>query len=120
MFRADLHIHSRFSRATSKNLTLRNLASHACIKGIHFLGTGDCTHPEWLREIEEELIYDDNTGFYRLKKPLGTHDIEEQTNIRLKEVSFQPQFVLQGEISCIYKKKQRHEKKSSINIRTRY
>ena len=104
MFRADLHIHSRFSRATSKNLTLRNLASHACIKGIHLLGTGDCTHPEWLQEIEEELIYDDNTGFYRLKKPLGTHDIEEQTNIRLKEVSFQPQFVLQGEISCIYKK----------------
>lgn len=104
MFRADLHIHSRFSRATSKNLTLRNLASHAYIKGIHLIGTGDCTHPAWLQEIEEELTYDDNTGFYRLKIPLGTQDIAEQTNIRLKQVSFQPQFVLQGEISCIYKK----------------
>ena len=110
MFRADLHIHSRFSRATSKNLTLRNLASHACIKGIHFLGTGDCTHPEWLQEIEEELVYDDNTGFYRLKKPLGTQDIEEQTNIRLKEVSFQPQFVCRAKSAVSIKKTTPREK----------
>lgn len=104
MFRADLHIHSRYSRATSKNLTLRNLAAHASIKGIHLLGTGDCTHPRWLEELENELCYDENTGFYRLKKPLTPSDIAEQTNIRINSVGIQPMFMLQGEISCIYKK----------------
>lgn len=104
MFRADLHIHSRFSRATSKNLTLRNLASYAFIKGIHLIGTGDCTHPKWLEEIADELVYNEQTGFYQLKNPLTPQDILTQTNIRVETVSFQPQFILQGEISCIYKK----------------
>lgn len=104
MFRADLHIHSRFSRATSKNLTLRSIASYAYIKGIQLVGTGDITHPKWLEEISDELIYNDQTGFYQLKNPLTPQDILAQTNIHINEVSFQPQFILQGEISCIYKK----------------
>lgn len=104
MFRADLHIHSRFSRATSKNLTLRNLAAYACIKGIHLLGTGDITHPKWLQEIAGELVYNEHTGFYQLKNPLSPQDILTQTNIHVEKISFQPQFILQGEISCIYKK----------------
>lgn len=104
MQRADLHIHSRFSRATSKNLTVRNLASYACIKGIHLLGTGDASHPAWLSELENELRYNEHTGFYVLKNPLTAEDIFQETNVRLKNVPFQPQFVLQGEISCIYKK----------------
>ncbi len=104
MFRADLHIHSRFSRATSKNLTLRNLASYAYIKGIHLIGTGDITHPIWLQEIADELVYNEQTGFYQLKNPLHPHDILTQTNIHVETVSFSPQFILQGEISCIYKK----------------
>lgn len=104
MFRADLHIHSRFSRATSKNLTLRNLASYAYIKGIHLIGTGDITHPIWLQEIADELVYNEQTGFYQLKNPLHPHDILMQTNIHLETVSYNPQFILQGEISCIYKK----------------
>ena len=54
-FRADLHIHSRFSRATSKTLTVRNLAAWSRVKGIHVLGTGDFTHPEWLAELEESM-----------------------------------------------------------------
>ena len=104
MFRADLHIHSRFSRATSKNLTLRNLASFACIKGIQILGTGDITHPKWLEEISDQLHYNEHTGFYQLKNPVTPRDILEQTNIHADEVRFQPQFILQGEVSCIYKK----------------
>lgn len=104
MFRADLHIHSRFSRATSKSLTLRSLAGYAYIKGIHLLGTGDCTHPKWLEEIAGELVYNEHTGFYQLKNPLTPEDILEQTNIHAETVFFQPQFILQGEISCIYKK----------------
>lgn len=48
-FIADLHIHSRFSRATSKALTPRHLAAWARCKGIDVLGTGDFTHPQWGR-----------------------------------------------------------------------
>lgn len=104
MVRADLHIHSRFSRATSKNLTVRNLASHAAVKGIHLIGTGDCTHPAWLKELENELVYNNNTGFYSLKNPLTEEDIFRECSLKLGKVPLQPQFVLQGEISCIYKK----------------
>lgn len=104
MFRADLHIHSRYSRATSKNLTVRCLAAFAAVKGIHLLGTGDCTHPLWLQELENELCRDEATGFYRLKNPLTPQDIDLYANIDAQSVPFQPLFVLQGEISCIYRK----------------
>ena len=51
----DLHIHGRFSRATSKDLTLVSLEKWAQIKGLNLLGTGDFTHPIWLRELKENL-----------------------------------------------------------------
>ncbi|MBS3090712.1 hypothetical protein J4433_02995 [Candidatus Pacearchaeota archaeon] len=58
---ADLHIHSRYSRATSKNITMEMLVKYARIKGLHLLGTGDFTHPAWIEEIktlrEENGIY---------------------------------------------------------------
>jgi uncharacterized protein (TIGR00375 family) len=53
---ADLHIHSRFSRACSKSITIENLVKYAKIKGVNLLGTGDFTHPLWLKEIKEKLI----------------------------------------------------------------
>ena len=53
---ADLHIHSRFSRATARNLNFPNLYLAARIKGITVLATGDCTHPGWFAEITEQLI----------------------------------------------------------------
>ncbi len=59
---ADLHIHSRFSRACSSNLNFENLVKWAKIKGLHLLGTGDFTHPLWLKEIKEKLI--EKKGFY--------------------------------------------------------
>lgn len=52
---ADLHVHGRFSRATSKNLNFDNLEKWAKIKGIGLLGTGDFTHPLWIKEIKENL-----------------------------------------------------------------
>lgn len=55
MIIADLHIHSRYSRATSKNLNIENLEKWAKIKGVNLLGTGDFTHPAWLKEIKEKL-----------------------------------------------------------------
>jgi len=59
---ADLHIHSRFSRACSININFENLVKWAKIKGINLLGTGDFTHPLWLKEIKEKLA--EKNGFY--------------------------------------------------------
>jgi uncharacterized protein (TIGR00375 family) len=81
---ADLHIHSRFSRATSPQLSLPLLERWARIKGIGLLGTGDCTHPLWLEELRRETEEADD-GFYVLKK------------------TETPRFVLSGEIATIYK-----------------
>ncbi|MBW6442603.1 endonuclease Q family protein [Patescibacteria group bacterium] len=56
---ADLHIHSRHSRATSKNLSIENLEKYAKIKGLNLLGTGDFQHPLWRKEIDEKLKEDE-------------------------------------------------------------
>ena len=78
MFRADLHIHSRFSRATSKALTIPNLAAWAGAKGIDVLATGDFTHPVWRQELRDGLELDENTGLYRLKKPLSHEEFSRE------------------------------------------
>lgn len=65
MFTADLHIHGRFSRGTSKDLTIKTLEKYARIKGIDLLGTGDFTHPEWFSEIKNELTFD--SGVFKTK-----------------------------------------------------
>jgi len=78
---ADLHIHSRFSRATSKQLDINNLEKYARIKGIGLLGTGDFTHPVWIEELKKELV-DDGSGILRTKTGFP--------------------FMLSGEISLMY------------------
>ena len=50
---ADLHMHSKYSRATSPNLDIKNIEKYARIKGLNLLGTGDFTHPKWLAELEQ-------------------------------------------------------------------
>jgi uncharacterized protein (TIGR00375 family) len=64
---ADIHNHSRFSRACSPELNLPNLAKWAKIKGVNLLTTSDFTHPKWLAECEEALV-DQGNGFYKLPK----------------------------------------------------
>ncbi len=59
---ADLHLHSRFSRACSKNITIPELAKWAKVKGLNLIGTSDFTHPIWLSEIKDLLVEKD--GFY--------------------------------------------------------
>ncbi len=54
-FYADLHIHSKYSRATSKNMDLQGISEMAKLKGIQLMGTGDFTHPIWLCELTENL-----------------------------------------------------------------
>ena len=55
MYIADLHIHSRYSRATSRDLTPEALDLWARRKGIGLVGTGDFTHPAWRQELREKL-----------------------------------------------------------------
>ncbi len=86
MFYADLHIHSRFSQGTSKYLTFEILDFWAQKKGLHLLGSGDCTHAAWLDELKNSLVYNSNTGFYTSKEKKSTLS-----------------YILQGEISCVYK-----------------
>lgn len=90
-FYTDLHIHSKYSRATSKNLTLEELAIWAKKKGLSLIGTGDFTHPAWFEEIKQKLIPSDD-GTFRLKP-----EIEKEINASVK-------FILTVEISTIYKK----------------
>jgi uncharacterized protein (TIGR00375 family) len=63
---ADLHIHSHYSRATSKNMNIKNIARHSEVKGLRIVATGDFTSPEWLRELQEELIPEGDTALYQL------------------------------------------------------
>ncbi len=69
MYIADLHIHGRFSRGTSKNLTIKSLEKYARIKGTELMGTGDFTHPKWIKEIKKDLtergdgILETKTGY---------------------------------------------------------
>lgn len=111
MYRADLHIHSRFSRATSKKLTLRNLAAWASLKGIHVLGTGDFTHPKWREELKNGLVFDEESALYRLRDSLTCAEIEQETGHYVEQVHT-PLFILQAEISSIYKK---HDKVRKVH-----
>jgi uncharacterized protein (TIGR00375 family) len=63
----DLHIHSKYSRATSHNANLKEFNHYAIVKGLNLLGTGDFTHPKWFNEIKESLVEVGGTGLYRLK-----------------------------------------------------
>ncbi|MEO1301012.1 MAG: hypothetical protein AAFU83_02035, partial [Bacteroidota bacterium] len=52
---ADLHVHSHYAYATSKDLDLERLYQWACIKGIHVVGTGDFTHPQWFETLLKSI-----------------------------------------------------------------
>jgi len=61
---ADLHIHGRYSRATSHKMSIGEIARFAKIKGLNLVGTGDFTHPKWLKELQETLVEEPGTGLY--------------------------------------------------------
>jgi uncharacterized protein (TIGR00375 family) len=65
---ADLHIHSRFSRATSQRMNIDEITRFARIKGLNLVGTGDFTHPKWLKELSEELAEISGTNLYGTTK----------------------------------------------------
>jgi len=65
---ADLHIHGRYSRATSQKMCIEEIARFARIKGLNLVGTGDFTHPKWLKELQETLVTETGTGLYKVAK----------------------------------------------------
>ncbi len=100
-FLADMHIHSRYSMATSKSLGPRQLAAWGAVKGLQVVATSDFTHPGWLAEIEEALEEEGN-GLLRLRDPSDLHReiswLGEDTELT------PPRFILCTEISSIYKR----------------
>jgi uncharacterized protein (TIGR00375 family) len=98
-FIADLHIHSKFSRATAKDLDLENLHLAAQKKGITVIGTGDFTHPDWHTEIKEKLVPAEE-GLFKLKDSLR-HLIDPKVPPACRR---EIRFMLVSEISNIYKK----------------
>ncbi|MBO5198509.1 MAG: UvrD-helicase domain-containing protein [Lachnospiraceae bacterium] len=105
MYIADLHIHSRYSRATSRDLTPEQLDVWAGRKGIDIVGTGDFTHPAWRQELRDSLIPAED-GLYRLKEEARLTDPIAGGR--------HPRFVISGEISSIYKKNGRTRKVHSL------
>jgi len=85
-FIADFHLHSKYSRATSRNMDLENLEKWAKIKGIKVLGTGDFSHPEWFKNLKEKL------------------EPAEPGLFKLKNSDSEIRFILTTEISCVYSK----------------
>ncbi|HWM93159.1 MAG TPA: UvrD-helicase domain-containing protein [Thermoanaerobaculia bacterium] len=104
-FYADLHIHSKYSRATSRDADLEHLALWAKRKGITVVGTGDFTHPAWFEEIRSKLVPAE-PGLFRLKP-----EIEREVERKLPPSCHGPvRFLLEVEISTIYKKGDRTRK----------
>jgi uncharacterized protein (TIGR00375 family) len=85
---ADLHIHSKYARATSKEMDIEHLSKFSKIKGLNLIGTGDCTHPNWFSEIKKKLV-NERDGIYSYEK----------TN-----------FIITGEIRTVYKKNEKLRK----------
>ncbi|HEX3731347.1 MAG TPA: UvrD-helicase domain-containing protein, partial [Mycobacteriales bacterium] len=97
-FYADLHIHSKYSRACSRDCNLENLAWWAQRKGVTLVGTGDFTHPAWFDHLRQTLVPAE-PGLYRLNDELN-RDIERRTP---PECRAPVRFMLSVEISTIYK-----------------
>lgn len=95
-FIADLHIHSRYSRATSANMNLESLWKWAQLKGITVVGAGDFTHPKWFIEMKEKLEPIGN-NLFKLKDNFKTNDIPDSCRSEVY-------FMLTAEISSIYSK----------------
>lgn len=100
---ADLHLHSKYSRATSKDLDLENISRWAKIKGINILAAPDFTHPVWLREMKSKLVRQENglyvldvRGAFKLESPRGDSDGAPNSS----PIYFLPA----TEVSCIYSK----------------
>ena len=95
-FIADLHVHSKYSRATSQDMSPEGIWRAAQLKGLRVIATGDFTHPEWVKELKQKLEPGES-GLFALKKKFRPDDVPASCKA---DVSF----ILSAEISCIYSK----------------
>ena len=107
-FYADLHIHSKYSRATSRNCDLEHLAIWGRKKGIGIVGTGDFTHPAWRAELKDKLVPAE-PGLFRLRPDIE-QAVEERLPRACRSEGSAVRFMLSVEISTIYKKFDRTRK----------
>lgn len=96
---ADLHLHSKYSRATSKELDLVGLYRWCMKKGISLIGTADFTHPRWFSELQDNLVPAAD-GLFKIKPQIN--DDRTITVDNRRSASVKPYYVLTSEISCIY------------------
>ncbi len=102
----DLHVHSHYSRATSRNCTIEGLYAWGKKKGINVIGTGDFTHPKWFAEFREKLEPAEG-GLFQLRRELAA-DIDKSlpASVRSNLIRFVPTV----EIATIYKKNEQVRK----------
>ena len=108
-FVADVHLHSHYSRATSRDLTLENLHKWSALKGIDLVGTADFTHPQWLAQIKNKLEPAED-GLFRLQ-PAVARPVDDDVYVSCRR---KVRFLLTVEISSIYKKNGRTRKVHNI------
>lgn len=107
-FIADLHIHSKYSRATSRDMSPESLWKWAQLKGISVIGTGDFTHPGWITELKEKLELS-GSGLFALRGKLQNEEVPASCRAGVS-------FMLSAEISCIYSKGGKTRKVHSIVV----
>jgi uncharacterized protein (TIGR00375 family) len=105
-FIADLHVHSHYSRATSKDMSPEGIWKWAQLKGITVIGTGDFTHPGWLKELQKKLEPAGN-GLFTLKKKYQPDGVPDSCKADVY-------FILSAEISCIYRKNEKTRKVHAV------
>jgi len=105
MFICDFHIHSKFSRATSKDMDIDNLSKWAKIKGVNLLGTGDFTHPLWFIELKNKLkpceygIYSNDGIYYMLTAEVSNIYFKLDRTHKIHNILFAPSFEVASEIN---------------------
>jgi len=98
MFIADFHIHSKYSRATSKDMDIDHISKWAHLKGIQLIGTGDFTYPDWLRELKTKLekseygIYTYNNIYYILTVEVSNIYFKMGKTRKVHNIIFAPSF----------------------------
>lgn len=98
---ADLQLHSKYSRAVSKDMVVQEIARWARVKGIDLAATGDWTHPLWFRELRASLE-EAGEGIYKIKNQILNIKNTNQNSKIKDEGSKEPHFLLSTEVSCIY------------------
>ena len=107
-FITDFHVHSKYSRATSPDMSPGGLWRWSQLKGVKVIGTGDFTHPRWLAELQEKLE-PAAEGLFSLKKKFRPDTVPESCKTDIS-------FILSAEISCIYRKQDKTRKVHCIVI----